>query len=83
MAITHNHVNRWLVNPAVVLDRQFLGEEYQSVLEDVKDYIKELTRVELKHGGVNVHYFSWTAISLKKGKGMFRLRCLSWTNLLI
>ncbi|XP_052741010.1 ionotropic receptor 93a isoform X2 [Bicyclus anynana] len=52
---------------AVVLDRQFLGEEYQSLLDDLKDYIKELTRVELKHGGVNVHYFSWTAISLKKG----------------
>ncbi|CAH2229796.1 jg5806 [Pararge aegeria aegeria] len=52
---------------AVVLDQQFLGEEYQSVLDELKDYIKELTRVELKHGGVNVHYFSWTAISLKKG----------------
>ncbi|XP_026496230.2 ionotropic receptor 93a [Vanessa tameamea] len=52
---------------AVVLDRQFLGENYQSILDDLKDYIKELTRVELKNGGVNVHYFSWTAISLKKG----------------
>ncbi|CAH2084495.1 unnamed protein product [Euphydryas editha] len=52
---------------AVVLDRQFLGEEYQSILDDLKDYIKELLRVELKHGGVNVHYFSWTTISLKKG----------------
>nr|XP_034828957.1 ionotropic receptor 93a [Maniola hyperantus] len=52
---------------AVVLDQQFLGEDYQSVLDQLKDYIKELKRVELKHGGVNVHYFSWTAISLKKG----------------
>nr|AMM70658.1 ionotropic receptor 93a [Heliconius melpomene rosina] len=52
---------------AVVLDRQFLGDEYQTTLDEIKDYIKELARVELKHGGVNVHYFSWTAISLKKG----------------
>ncbi|CAH0719845.1 unnamed protein product, partial [Brenthis ino] len=52
---------------AVVLDRQFLGEEYQTIMDELKDYIKELARVELKHGGVNVHYFSWTAISLKKG----------------
>nr|QIJ45765.1 ionotropic receptor [Glyphodes pyloalis] len=51
---------------AVVLDRQFLGEKYQAVLDELKDYIKELARVELKHGGVVVHYFSWTTISLKK-----------------
>ncbi|XP_059057543.1 ionotropic receptor 93a [Achroia grisella] len=52
---------------AVVLDRQYLGDQYQSTLDDLKDYIKELVRVDLKHGGVVVHYFSWTAISLKKG----------------
>ncbi|XP_013173619.1 PREDICTED: glutamate receptor ionotropic, delta-1 isoform X1 [Papilio xuthus] len=52
---------------AVVLDRQFLGEQYQSMLEQLKDYIKELVRVDLKHGGVIVHYYSWTSISLKKG----------------
>ncbi|XP_072932886.1 ionotropic receptor 93a [Epargyreus clarus] len=52
---------------AVVLDRQYLGDQYQPILDDMKDFIKELTRVELKHGGVVVHYFSWTAISLKKG----------------
>ncbi|KAJ8716806.1 hypothetical protein PYW07_003433 [Mythimna separata] len=52
---------------AVVLDRQYLGEKYQTILDELKDYIKELARVELKHGGVIVHYYSWTAISLKKG----------------
>ncbi|KAJ0183472.1 hypothetical protein K1T71_001448 [Dendrolimus kikuchii] len=52
---------------AVVLDRQYLGEKYQAVLDELKDYIKELARVELKHGGVVVHYYSWTAISLRKG----------------
>ncbi|XP_013193622.1 ionotropic receptor 93a isoform X2 [Amyelois transitella] len=52
---------------AVVLDRQYLGEQYQPILDSLKDYIKELARVELKHGGVVVHYFSWSTISLKKG----------------
>nr|QRF71037.1 ionotropic receptor [Semiothisa cinerearia] len=52
---------------AVVLDHQFLGERYQAVLDELKDYIKELARVQLKHGGVVVHYYSWTSISLKKG----------------
>ncbi|XP_063891563.1 ionotropic receptor 93a [Helicoverpa armigera] len=52
---------------AVVLDRQYLGEKYQSILDELKDYIKELARVDLKHGGVIVYYYSWTAISLKKG----------------
>nr|QLI62100.1 ionotropic receptor 93a1 [Streltzoviella insularis] len=52
---------------AVVLDRQHLGEKFQPVLDELRDYIKELARVELKHGGVVVHYYSWTTISLKKG----------------
>lgn len=57
-----------------MLDHQFLGEKYQAVLDDLKDYIKELTRVELKHGGVVVHYYSWTSISLKKGKLEYKPR---------
>ncbi|XP_073954956.1 ionotropic receptor 93a isoform X2 [Choristoneura fumiferana] len=52
---------------AVVLDRQYLGEHYQTLLEGLKDYIKELARVDLKHGGVVVYYYSWSTISLKKG----------------
>ncbi|CAG4935436.1 unnamed protein product [Parnassius apollo] len=52
---------------AVVLDRQFLGEQYQMILEKLKDYIKDLVRVELKHGGLAVHYYSWTSISFRKG----------------
>lgn len=55
---------------AVVLDRQFLGEQYQSILDELRDYIKELARVELKHGGVVVHYYSWTSINLKKGEAL-------------
>ncbi|CAK1585664.1 unnamed protein product [Parnassius mnemosyne] len=52
---------------AVVLDRQFLGEQHQLILEKLKDYIRDLVRVELKHGGLAVHYYSWTSISLRKG----------------
>ncbi|KAG6440761.1 hypothetical protein O3G_MSEX001513 [Manduca sexta] len=52
---------------AVVLDRQYLGDKYQAVLDELKDYIKELARVDLTHGGVVVHYYSWTSISLNKG----------------
>ncbi|CAH2047486.1 unnamed protein product, partial [Iphiclides podalirius] len=51
---------------AVILDRQFLGDQYQPILDELKDYIKELARVELKHGGVVVHYYSWTSINIKK-----------------
>ncbi|KAI8421920.1 hypothetical protein MSG28_009840 [Choristoneura fumiferana] len=48
---------------AVVLDRQYLGEHYQTLLEGLKDYIKELARVDLKHGGVVVYYYSWSTIN--------------------
>nr|AXY83442.1 putative ionotropic receptor 16 [Conopomorpha sinensis] len=51
---------------AVVLDRQYLGDLHQSVLDGLKDYIRELARVKLKRGGVSVHYYSWATISLKK-----------------
>lgn len=53
--------------PAIVLDKEFLGEQYAETLESIKDYMKELTREQLKHGGVNVHYYSWTRINLKNG----------------
>ncbi|XP_050677739.1 ionotropic receptor 93a [Leptidea sinapis] len=52
---------------AVVLDHQFLGDQSQPILDELKNHIKELSRVELKHGGVIVHYYAWTAINLKKG----------------
>ncbi|CAK1555259.1 unnamed protein product [Leptosia nina] len=52
---------------AVVLDHQFLQDQFQTVTDELKDHIKELARVKLKHGGVMVHYYSWTAINLKKG----------------
>ncbi|KPI95866.1 Glutamate receptor delta-1 subunit [Papilio xuthus] len=66
-AVADRECCSFVICPAVVLDRQFLGEQYQSMLEQLKDYIKELVRVDLKHGGVIVHYYSWTSISLKKG----------------
>lgn len=57
----------YFILSAVVLDRQYLGDKYQPILDELKDYIKELARVELQHGGVIVHYYSWTAINLKRG----------------
>lgn len=64
---TINLANVSFTFSAVVLDRQYLGDKYQAVLDELKDYIKELARVELQHGGVIVHYYSWTAINLKRG----------------
>ncbi|VVD02996.1 unnamed protein product [Leptidea sinapis] len=56
-----------LISANASIDHQFLGDQYQPILDELKNHIKELSRVELKHGGVIVHYYAWTAINLKKG----------------
>lgn len=53
---------------AVVIDREFVSEEYDSIKESVENYLVYAKREILKHGGVNVQYYSWTTINVKRGK---------------
>lgn len=58
----------YLYISAVVLDRDFLAEEYDKIKEAFESYLVYAKREVLKHGGVNVLFYSWTAINVKRGK---------------
>lgn len=45
-----------------------MQEGYRSIRESIEDYLTYAKREILKHGGVNVQYFSWTGINVKRGK---------------
>ncbi|XP_060523884.1 ionotropic receptor 93a isoform X2 [Cylas formicarius] len=51
---------------AVVLDREYLAEEYENVRLKIEEYLVYAKREILRHGGVNVIYYSWTAINTKR-----------------
>lgn len=52
---------------AIVIDRNYVGEEYEHIKSKIEDYLVYAKREIVKHGGVNAHLFSWSAINLKRG----------------
>lgn len=51
----------------VILDHEFLGDEYDNVLESVKTSIEKVLREDMKGGGLTVRYYSWSKINFNKG----------------
>ncbi|XP_015840718.1 ionotropic receptor 93a isoform X1 [Tribolium castaneum] len=51
---------------AVIIDREFLSNEYEVIKHAIESYLVFAKREILKHGGVNVQYYSWTTINIKK-----------------
>uniref|UniRef100_A0A4Y0BNW6 Ionotropic glutamate receptor C-terminal domain-containing protein n=1 Tax=Anopheles funestus TaxID=62324 RepID=A0A4Y0BNW6_ANOFN len=51
---------------AIILDREYLGAEYEKTLEETKTIVEKLIREHLKNGGLIVKYYSWTSINLKR-----------------
>ncbi|XP_066259282.1 ionotropic receptor 93a-like [Euwallacea similis] len=51
---------------AIVIDREYLAEDYERIKTGIEEYLVYAKREILKHGGVNVHFFAWPAISVKK-----------------
>lgn len=50
---------------AVILDREFLDNNYDRLLTDVKVIIEKILREDLRNGGLYVTYFSWSNVNLK------------------
>uniref|UniRef100_A0A182MEF6 Ionotropic glutamate receptor C-terminal domain-containing protein n=1 Tax=Anopheles culicifacies TaxID=139723 RepID=A0A182MEF6_9DIPT len=50
----------------IILDREYLGAEYEKTLEETKNIVEKLIREHLKNGGLIVKYYSWTSINLKR-----------------
>lgn len=51
---------------AIVIDREYIPEEYEKIKIAIEDYINYAKRDVLKHGGVRVHYYSWSNINVKR-----------------
>lgn len=51
---------------AIILDREYLDDEYDNVLNEVKIIIERVLRENLKNGGLVISYYSWTRINLRK-----------------
>lgn len=60
---------RILLFLAVVIDQAYTAESYESVKQEIENFLIYGKREILKHGGVNHVYFPWAAINLsKRGK---------------
>ncbi|XP_026467499.1 ionotropic receptor 93a-like [Ctenocephalides felis] len=52
---------------AIILDREYLGDSYEDILSTMKAIAEQVLREEMKNGGLNIQYFSWSNINLKRG----------------
>ncbi|CRL07373.1 CLUMA_CG020350, isoform A [Clunio marinus] len=51
---------------AIIIDREYLDNKYENILNEIKVIIERVLREDLKNGGLIVSYYSWTRINLKK-----------------
>lgn len=51
---------------AIILDREYIDDQYEDVLKEIKVIIERVLREDLKNGGLVVSYYSWTKINLRK-----------------
>ncbi|XP_025829003.1 ionotropic receptor 93a isoform X2 [Agrilus planipennis] len=59
---------KFVKSSAIIIDREYMDEKYDEVKDAIVEHIATVQREILKHGGVNVQYYSWTTINIK-GKG--------------
>lgn len=51
----------------VIIDHEYLGEEYEKTFEILKDTIERVVREDLRGAGLSVKYYSWSKINFNKG----------------
>lgn len=64
----------------VIIDHEYLGDQYEPTLEKVKEVIERVIREDLRGAGLNVKYFSWSRINFNKGCKAVRLVSCVKTN---
>lgn len=52
----------------VIIDHEYLGEQYESTLDTMKQIIERVIREDLRGAGLSVKYFSWSRINFNKGR---------------
>lgn len=56
------------VDSGVILDHEFLDNEYEGTLVKVKEIFERILREDMREGGLIVKYYSWTQINFNRGK---------------
>lgn len=51
----------------VIIDHEYLGDEYESTLDTMKQIIERVIREDLRGAGLSIKYFSWSRINFNKG----------------
>lgn len=51
---------------AIIIDREYLDDQYEDILKEIKIIVERVLREDLKNGGLVVSYYSWTKINLRK-----------------
>lgn len=51
----------------IILDQEYLGDKYESTLEEMRETIERLIREDLRGAGLQVKYYSWSRINFNKG----------------
>lgn len=49
------------------MDHEYLENNYETTLESIKKIVEKVIREDLKDGGLNIKYYSWSNINFKKG----------------
>lgn len=52
----------------IILDQEYLGNTYESTLEQIKEIVERVIREDLRGAGLQVKYYSWSRINFNKGK---------------
>lgn len=51
----------------IVIDKDYMTKQYASIKDTIEKFFVYAKREILKHGGINVQYYSWTSVNVKRG----------------
>lgn len=51
---------------AIVIDREYVSDDFNKIKEFVETFMVYAKREILKHGGINIRYYSWANINIRK-----------------
>lgn len=51
----------------IILDQEYLGDKYESTLDEMKEIVERIIREDLRGAGLQVKYYSWSRINFNKG----------------
>ncbi|EDW24694.1 GL23255 [Drosophila persimilis] len=69
MAVEGNDFSSFLsanASLAVVVDHEYMTRHGQNIMAHFEKILSDIIRENLKNGGINVRYFRWNAVRLKK-----------------